>query len=87
MQSHQGTQWLSGRELDSRMKGSWLETHWKHCVVSLSMALYPMLSSSSIQEMSLHDSKIVDWEVKHQLKQTQPSSGPEVINFFHAQLG
>ena len=31
-----GAQWLSGRVLDSRPKGSGFEPHWRHCVVSLS---------------------------------------------------
>ena len=31
----QGTQWLSGRELDSRLRGRGLEPHQRHCVVVL----------------------------------------------------
>ena len=31
-----GAQWLSGRVLDSRRRGCWLEPHRRHCVVSLS---------------------------------------------------
>ena len=31
-----GAQWLSGRVLDSRLRGCKLEPHWRHCVVSLS---------------------------------------------------
>ena len=31
-----GAQWLSGRVLDSRPRGRWLEPHQRHCVVSLS---------------------------------------------------
>ena len=30
-----GAQWLSGRVLDSRPKGSGFEPHWRHCVVVL----------------------------------------------------
>ena len=30
-----GVQWLSGRVLDSRPKGSWFEPHWCHCIVVL----------------------------------------------------
>ena len=30
-----GAQWLSGRVLDSRPKGSWFEPHRRHCVVVL----------------------------------------------------
>ena len=32
----EGVQWLSGRVLDSRLRGSGLEPHRRHCVVSLS---------------------------------------------------
>ena len=28
-----GVQWLSGRVLDSRLSGRWLQPHWRHCVV------------------------------------------------------
>ena len=30
-----GAQWLSGRVLDSRPKGSGFEPHWRHCAVVL----------------------------------------------------
>ena len=30
-----GAQWLSGRVLDSRLKGSGFEPHQRHCVVVL----------------------------------------------------
>ena len=30
-----GVQWLGGRVLNSRLKGCRLETHWRHCIVSL----------------------------------------------------
>ena len=33
--SMQGAQWLSGRVLDSRPKGSWFQPHRRHCVVVL----------------------------------------------------
>ena len=32
---YKGAQWLSGRVLDSRPKGSGFEPHWRHCVVVL----------------------------------------------------
>ena len=38
-----GAQWLSGRVLDSRPKGSGLEPHWRHCIVSLSKNINPSL--------------------------------------------
>ena len=28
-----GAQWLSGRVLDSRLRGHGLEPHWRHCAV------------------------------------------------------
>ena len=35
-------------------------------VVSLSMRLYPLLSTGSTQEdLALHDCKIVDWDIKN----------------------
>ena len=30
-----GAQWLSGRVLDSRLRGRWFEPHWLHCVMVL----------------------------------------------------
>ena len=47
-QSHQnaGAQWLSGRVLDSRLRGRWFEPHRHHCVssvVSLSRNINPSL--------------------------------------------
>ena len=38
-----GAQWLSGRVLDSRLKGRGLEPHRRHCVVSLSKNINPSL--------------------------------------------
>ena len=39
----QGVQWLSGRVLDSRPRGSRFEPHQRHCVVSLSKNINPSL--------------------------------------------
>ena len=36
---------LFGRMLDSGSKGLEFVTHWSHCIVSLSMTLYPLLST------------------------------------------
>ena len=53
---------------------SGLEPHWRHCVVSLSKTLNPLLSTGSTQEdPSQHDWKIVDWDVKNQSKQSNRS--------------
>ena len=38
-----GSQWLSGRVLDSRPKGRGFEPHRRHCVVCLSKNIYPSL--------------------------------------------
>ena len=38
-----GTQWLSGRVLDSRPRGRGFEPHRRHCVVSLSKNINPSL--------------------------------------------
>ena len=39
----QGAQWLSGRVLDSSLKGRGFEPHRRHCVVSLSKNINPSL--------------------------------------------
>ena len=64
-----GVKWLSGRVLDSRSKGCGFKPHLRHCVVSLTKTLYPLLSTGSTKEdPSRHDLKIVDWDVKNQNK-------------------
>ena len=46
-----------------------VEPHLRHCVVSLSKALHPLLSTGSTQkDPSRHNRKIVDWDVKIQNK-------------------
>ena len=53
-----GEQWLSGRVLDSRPRGCGFKPHRRHCIESLSKALYPLLSTDSTQvEISQHDCK------------------------------
>ena len=52
------------------------ETNSSHCVVSFSDTPYLLLSTGSIQEdweLSRHDWKIDDKDVKHQHKQTTVS--------------
>ena len=67
-----GTQWLSGRVLDLRPKGCGFEPHRRHCIVSLSKTHKSLLSTGSTQEdPSRHNWKIVDWDVKNQIKQTK----------------
>ena len=67
-----GAQWLNGRVLDSSPRGCGFEPHRGHCVVSLSKTHLSLLSTGSTQEdPSRHNwKKIVDWDVKNQIKQT-----------------
>ena len=56
--------------LDSRQRGCVFKHHWLHCVVSLSKTHNSLLSTGSTQEdLSRHNSKIVDFDVKNQMKQ------------------
>ena len=48
----EGEQWLSDRVLDSRLRGSRVEPHWRHCVMSLSKTHLSMLSKDSTRECS-----------------------------------
>ena len=51
-----GTLSLSGRVLDSRLRGCGFEPHQRHCIVSLSKTHYPLLSTGSTKEdPSRHD--------------------------------
>ena len=43
LQKNKGAQWLSGKVLDSRLKGRGFEPHRRHCVVSLSKNINPSL--------------------------------------------
>ena len=67
-----GAQWLSGRVLDSRQRGCGFEPHRRHFVVSLSKTHLSLLNTGSTQKgPSWHNWKIVDWDVKNQIKQTK----------------
>ena len=51
-----GVWWLSGRVPESRSRGCGFEAHRRHCILSLSKTLYPLLSTGSTQEdLSRHD--------------------------------
>ena len=77
----EGLRWLSCRMLDSRSRGCGFKPHQRHCLVSLGMTLYPPLSTDSTQENpSWHDWKIVDWEVRNQIKYI------EYIYFFEVNI-
>ena len=55
-----GTWWLSGKVLDSGSRGCGFESHQRHCNVSLSKTLYPMLSTGSTREDPFrHDRKML----------------------------
>ena len=63
-----GAHWLSGRALDSRPKGGGLESHQRHCIVSLSKTHWSLLNTNSTQQT--HPSiieKVVDRCVKNQI--------------------
>ena len=45
-----GAQWLSGRMLESRLRGRGFEAHPRHCVVTLSKTHLSLLSTGSTQE-------------------------------------
>ena len=66
---HRGVQRLSGRVLDSRLRGCGFEPHWHHCVVSLNKTHLSLLSTGSTQEdLTQHNQKIIDLDVKNQIK-------------------
>ena len=68
--AHLVAQWLSGRVLDSRPRGHGFEPHQRHCVVFLSKTHLSLLSTgSTMEDLSQHNWKIVDWDVKNQIKQ------------------
>ena len=47
--------------------------HWRHRVVSLSKTHLSLHNTGSTQEdSSLHNGKIVDWDLKNQIKQIIP---------------
>ena len=53
-----GDQWVADSSLNAG----------GHCVVSLSKTLYPFHSTGSTQDdLSQHDCKIVDWDVKNHM--------------------
>ena len=69
-QKCKGAQWLSSRVLDLRPRDCRFEPHRCHCVVSLSKTHLSLLSIGSTQEdPPPHNWKIVDWDVKNQIKQ------------------
>ena len=69
-----GAQWPSCRVLTQDRGGHEFETHRHHCVVSLSNTHLSLLSTVSPQEYPTQPDiteKIVDWDVKNQIKQTK----------------
>ena len=66
-----GVQWLSGRVLEARQRGCKFEPHWVNCIVSLSKThLYLLSTGLTKEERYRHNWKIVDWDVKNQINQT-----------------
>ena len=45
-----GVRWLTVRVLNWRLRGCGFEPNQRHCIVSLSKTLYPLLSTGSTQE-------------------------------------
>ena len=65
-------QWHSGRVLACIPRGCEFEPHQCHCIVSLSKTHLSLHSTGSAQEdLSRHNCKIVDGDVKNQIKQTK----------------
>ena len=65
------TCWLSGRVLVSRSRGFGFESHWRHCVVSLSKTHYSLLSGASQEDQSRHN--LTSWLGRKESKQTEIS--------------
>ena len=65
-----GTQWLSGRVLDSRPRGREFESHRRHCIVSLSKNFNPSLVLFQHRKTRPLELKDWWWGVKNQIKQT-----------------
>ena len=67
--------------LDLRLKGHKFKTHWRHCIVSLSKTLYPLLVQSRKTEnhRDMILKKNVDWEVKHYHKQVNSSETHGIV--------
>ena len=49
------TSWLSGRVLISRSRGFRFESHWRHCVESLSKTHHSLLSGATQEDQSQHN--------------------------------
>ena len=61
------------------------ESHWKHCLVSLSKTFDLLHSTGSTQEdLSRHNWKIVDCDVKNPYKQTNKKPCEFLLIFFSA---
>ena len=69
----EGAHWLSGRVLDSRLRGRGFELHWRYCVAFLSRIQLSLLSTGSTQKDPPHiTEKNVDWDIKNQIKWRPP---------------
>ena len=67
-----GAQWLSGRVLDSRPRGSGFEPHQRHCVVSLSKTHLSLLRLVLVQSRKTgpYITERLLMDVKNQIIQT-----------------
>ena len=67
-----GAQWLTRRVLDWGPTGCEFDPRWCHYVVSLCKTHLSLLSTGSTQEdPSQHNLKIVDWDIKNQIKKNK----------------
>ena len=66
-----GAQWLSGRVLDSRLRGSGFKPHQRYCAVPLSKNINPSLVLVQPRKTCSFITDILLWDVKNQIKQTK----------------
>ena len=65
---------------DMSLRCCWFKPQRRHCVVSLSKTLYPLLSPGSTQEIVLKWLKIVDWDGKHQLEKEKKKYSHQICS-------
>ena len=77
-----GAQWLSGRVLDSRLKGRGLEPHPRHCVVSLSKNINPSLVLVQPRKTRpfITERLLMGRKESNQTKQTVPGFYYEILH-------
>ena len=67
-----GAQWLSGKVLDSRLRGRVFNgPHWRHCIVSLSNNINPSLVLVQSRKSCPFITERLLMDIKNQVKQKQ----------------